>query len=116
MATIVKVNMSEQIGAFSPTASVMTANDVVPYDETQRQILSLQNVGGSAITATLKGNAASSVNISGVGSVSVSGGFSVLVPAGKMQLVQLNSVRHYLIGDTVNITGGAGLLAFVLEV
>lgn len=109
MAAITATN-GAQIGAFAVTEQTLTASDTLTFVPAQKQLLILRNDTAGALTATIDGDAGTSVSVDGLGSVSVAAGLAVAVPANSIRAVVLTTVRHYLQG-VVSVTGGTGIKA-----
>lgn len=109
MAAINSTN-GTQVGAFAVTEQTLTSSDTMTFAPAQKQLLVLRNDTGGALTATIDGDAGTTVAVDGLGSVSVAAGLAIAVPAGQVRAVVLATIRHYLAGN-VAVTGGAGLKA-----
>ena len=90
----------------------MTASDTFTFDPSKGQILVLRNGTAGALTVNIRGNAATTVPVPGIGNVDVSGGFSTgaIAVNGHIAIV-LNTISQYLAGTTVTVTGGTGISA-----
>lgn len=115
MAVIGTLNVPDQVGAVAPTFVTLTAADTLPYSANKVQVLMLVNPTGASITANIKGDAATNVIVPELGTVSVSAGLNVVVASNGTVLLPLGKVRGYLSGAVVNVTGGTGLRAVILE-
>jgi hypothetical protein len=109
MAAITSIDAA-QVGAFTSTGTVLSADDTITYDAGRKQLLVLTNTTGGALTVTIDGSAGTTVNLDGVGAVAVSAGLAIAVPAGSGKAVVLASVRHYCQG-VVHLLGASGLTA-----
>lgn len=109
MAAITPTN-GAQVGAFSVTETTLTSSDTLTFAPAQKQLLVLRNDTGGSLTATIDGDAGTTVAVDGLGSVSVASGLAIAVPAGQIRAVVLSTIRHYLAGN-VAVTGGTGLKA-----
>lgn len=101
-------------GAFTATGTVLSADDTITVDAKRRQLLVLTNTTAGALTATIDGDAGTTVQATGVGSVSVAAGLAIAVPAGASKAVVLSTVSAYCQG-VVHLTGGAGLTAQLIN-
>lgn len=109
MAAITSIDASVQ-GAFVSAKTTLSADDTITFNATRKQLLVLNNPTGGALTATLDGDAGTTVNVPGVGSVSVAGGLAIALTAGQSKSVVLGTVSAYCQG-VVHLTGGAGIEA-----
>ena len=91
------------------------STDTLTYTAGRRAVLTLRNATGGALTPVIDGDGATTVHVAGVGAVSLAAGFSVgSIAAGAVKSIYLDSINQYLVG-TINITGGTGLVATMLE-
>lgn len=90
------------------------ATDTLTASGSKTQFLTLRNPTGGILTPVISGDAASSVEVPGVGSVDVSGGVSQAIGAGESWTVRLGSIKEYLEGS-VSIASGAALIATLIE-
>ncbi|MZR14229.1 hypothetical protein GQE99_14495 [Maritimibacter sp. DP07] len=91
------------------------STDALTYNAAKDPLLVLANSTGGALTPTITGDEASSINVSGVGAVDLSGGFSVgSIADGEVVAIPLRSIEEYLAG-AVTISGGTGIVAQLLE-
>jgi len=109
MATITSIDASGQ-GVFASAHTTLTADDIITFAPTRKQLLVLSNPTGGSLTATLDGAAGNTVNAPGVGPVSVSAGLAIVLPAGECKSVVLGTVSAYCQG-VVHLAGGAGIRA-----
>lgn len=103
-------------GAVTATKTTLDgSSDTFAYNAGKTPVLILENPTGGAISPTIDGDGASSVAVAGVGSVDISGGFAVgSIGAGAVVSIRLATIEKYLAG-TIDITGGTGLEATLLE-
>jgi hypothetical protein len=92
----------------------LTAADTIPFNPAKTQVLLMFNGTGATITPVIDGDAGTSVAVPGIGNVTVSGGLSIPIAANAGVFVRLSSISEYCRG-TVNITAGASLRAWLLE-
>ena len=112
MAVITTQSLARD-GDFVITMSTLTASDTITYSANE-YILFYNSTAGS-LTATVKGSAATSKAVDGIGSVSLSAGVPVIVAAGAYKILNVNSRKEFMTGTSVTITGAAGLSAAVLQ-
>lgn len=111
MAAIALTSALGQNGPVTITRTTLSASDTLAYSKGSNQKLFLVNTTAGLLTATLTGNAATSISVPGYGgTVSVSGGKAIPVAANSSVLVELDDIYAYLEG-TVTVTGGTGLIA-----
>lgn len=73
--------------------------------------LVLHNPTAGSLSPTIIGNAATNVDVQGLGNVNVAAGLALgAIAAGNEVLIPLDTIGHYLKG-TIDITGGTGLVA-----
>lgn len=106
MAAIASINARQQ-GVFAAAPTVLTASDTITFDPTKKQLAVFRNPTGSAINATIDGNAGTTVNAPGLPPIDVSAGYVVAIPANSTRAVVLSSIAAYCQG-TVAVTGGTG--------
>lgn len=102
-------------GSFAAALSTLTADDTITFDSKKKQLLVLRNPTGGLLTATVDGDAGTTVTIPGLGSVSVAGGYAIGVGAGLSVAVLLSSISSYCQG-VVHLTGGAGIVAQLFDI
>lgn len=91
------------------------ATDTLVFNAAKLQILVFDNPTGGSLTPVIDGTTSTSVPCDGVGDVDVSAGFSVgSIGIGDSVSIKLGTIRSFLSG-TVNITGGTGLVATLME-
>ena len=101
-------------GANTLTETTLDGSDSFEYDSSGREILTLHNDTGGALTPTIDGDGATTVKVGGVGDVDISSGFSVgSIADGAAVAIPLDSIKEYLAG-TIAITGGTGLVATLM--
>jgi len=114
MATIAPTNVSGS-GVVSVTETILGASDTFIFKRNKRQKLILRNDTVGALTPNIDGDGSSDVGIDGIGSIDVSGGFDVgSMAADEVVSINTDSIREYLKG-TIEITGGTGLVAILME-
>lgn len=103
------------VGQRASTRTTLGASgNTLTYRQGAGDILVLHNATAGALTPVIVGNAATTVDVSGLGVVTVSGGYSVgSMAAGAQVLIPLDSIANYLRG-TIDITGGNGIVASLL--
>jgi len=109
MAAITSIDAS-QVGAFTATGTVLSADDTITFLATKKQLLVLTNTTGGSLTCTIDGDGGTTVQASGVGAVSVASGLAIVVAAGTSKAVVLNTVSAYCQG-VVHLLGAATLTA-----
>lgn len=105
------------VGARTATRTTLTASgNTITYRPGMGDILILQNPTAGALSPTIVGAGATTVDISGLGTVNVAGGYAVgSIPATTGQVaIPLDSIAQYLKG-AIDITGGTGLVATLLQ-
>lgn len=115
MATIVATTASGQ-GEVSITETTLTGiDDTFAYKEGVRQRLILRNATVGALTPTITGDGATTVQVAGIGAIDVSGGFAIgEMAADDVVSINTDTIKEYLAG-TIDITGGTGLVAILME-
>ena len=103
----------------SPRASVRTtlgaSGNPITYSAGTGQILVLHNASAGVLTPTIIGAGATTADIEGVGTVSFAAGLSLgAIAIGGQTLVPLDFIAQYLKG-VIDITGGTGLVATLLN-
>lgn len=109
MAAISSINANVN-GSFAAAITTLSADDTITYDTTKKQLLLFTNTTAGSLTATIDGDAVSTVNFPGAPAVNLAAGYAVVVPAGESRGVILSSISAYLAG-VVHITGAATLKA-----
>ena len=113
MAAITSLDAS-QIGAFTSTGTVLSADDTITFNSKKKQLLVLTNTTGGSLTCTIDGSTGTTVQVTGVGSVSVASGLAIVVAAGVSKSVVLNTVSAYCSG-VVHLLGASGLTAQLFD-
>lgn len=93
--------------------ATLTASDTFTYLPNTGQILRLRNVTAGALTVNLLGNAAASQTYGEGGVVNYAAGYStgsIPLTTGDVQ-IPLDSIKGFLAGGTVTVTGGTGIRA-----
>lgn len=97
--------------------TVLAASNTLVYKgyAGESPVLILRNPTVGALSVTLDGDGGGGVGVPGIGVVDVSGGVVIgpIAPGG-VEAVRLHSIRAYLRGS-VTVSGGAGLVASLLE-
>ena len=115
MATVVPTETNPS-GVVAITETTLDgSSDTFTYKQNAKQRLVLRNDTAGALSPVIDGDGATSVGIDGIGAVDVSAGFAV-GSIGIAEVVSINtdSIREYLKG-TIDITGGTGLVAILME-
>lgn len=100
-------------GAKAVTEVTLTASDTFSY--VSGDIMVLRNATAGALTPTLDGADGTIFPVPGLGDVNVAAGFSAgAIPAGQVRAIRLDTISAYLAG-VVTVTGGTGLVAFILR-
>jgi len=115
MATIVATN-AQGTGAVTVTETTLDgSSDTFAYSSGGNQYLSLLNGTAGALTPIIDGDGATTVPVSGVGNIDISSGYAVgSIAIGEMVVIRTSTIEKYLAG-TIEITGGTGLTAVLLE-
>lgn len=114
MATLTATDMTGS-GVRDITDNTLTSSDTFTYTASKNPVLILENDTGGALTVTIDGGDGTTIPVAGIGDVDVSGGYSTgSIADGTHVAIPLNSISHYLKG-TIEITGGTGIIAKLLE-
>lgn len=115
MATITATDMTA-VGAVDAVITTLDGtDDTFSYNPGKDPVLVLTNNTAGAISPTITGSAATTVNCDGVGEIDVSTGFAVgSIADGDSTAIRLKSIEAYLKG-TIDISSGTGLDAQLLE-
>jgi len=114
MATIV-ATQTKGSGVVAITETTLGASDTFELKKNANQRLILRNDTVGALTPLIDGDGSTSVGVEGIGSIDVSGGFSVgEMAADEVVSINTDSIREYLKG-TIEITGGTGIVAILME-
>lgn len=115
MALINPTSVNGLGGVSTPASTTLTAADTLTYKTGTRQVLLLTNPTAADITVTIDGDGATTIAPAGYGgTISVADGKAITVPDGESRIVRLQDIAAFLKG-TVNVTGGTGLVAYLLE-
>jgi H+/Cl- antiporter ClcA len=99
-------------GAREVIETTLGASDTLTFKSGSNQVLTIRNDTAGAITPNIVGDSATTVSVSGYGSVDVSGGYTTpSIAVGETFGIPLDSIRKYLSGDVVTVTGGDGAIA-----
>jgi len=104
-------------GLITPTELTLTAADTIVWNARKpNAVLVLRNPTGAGISPTITGSLASaSIPVKGYGNVSAAAGLALgAIPAGVTRYLPLDSRKEFLQG-VISITGGAGLIATLLQ-
>lgn len=114
MASIVATN-ANAVGTNIVTETTLTSSNTFTYREGVNQTLILRNPTGGALSPIIDGASTSTVSIVGIGSIDLSAGYAVgSIAAGAVKSIRTESIGKYLQG-AIDITGGTGLIATLLE-
>ncbi len=115
MATIISTN-AQGYGAVAVTETTLDASsDTFTYLAGVGQTLILRNDTAGALTPTIDGDGATTVSVQGVGSIDISAGYAIgSIGVGEVVTIKTETIAEYLAG-TIDITGGTGLVAQLLE-
>ena len=113
MAAIISIDATQQ-GGFVATPATLSADDTITFSAAKKQLMYLHNPTGGPLTATIDGDAGTTVNCPGVGPVTVSAGYAVALTAGLTKAVVLSTVSAYC-QSVVHLTGGAGIEATLFD-
>lgn len=114
MATITPTSMTGS-GDRAINETTLTSSDTFVYNPDKNPVLILSNNTAGALTPNIDGDGNASYPAPGIGYVDVSGGFDLSEMAdGDVVAIPLNSIRAYLSG-TIEVTGGTGIVAQLLE-
>lgn len=114
MATLVNTNKNVA-GAFNPVKNTLTAADVITFVNGANQELVFYNPTAAAVTVTIDGANGTTVVVPNTGTtVSVAAGLAITVPIAGFTVVRLDTISAYCQG-VVALTGGTGLVAFIIE-
>jgi len=113
MAAIASLDAS-QVGAFTSTGTVLSADDTITFNPHKKQLLVLTNTTGGSLTCTIDGSTGTTVQAPGVGAVSVAAGLAITVAAGASKAVVLSTISAYCQG-VVHLLGAATLTAQLFD-
>ena len=115
MANIVSSNC-QGTGRVTITETVLDGTlDTFTYAQGKGQTLIFRNDTAGALSPIIDGDGATTVSVKGVGQVDVSAGYAVgSIAIGESVTISTESISEYLAG-TIEITGGTGLDAQLLE-
>lgn len=115
MPAIVATSMAKGTPRASTRTTLGASGNAITYTAGGGQVLVLHNPTGGSLTPTIIGSTATTADIEGVGTVNVSAGLSLgAIAAGLQLVVPLDFIAQYLKG-TIDITGGTGLVATLLN-
>lgn len=113
MAAISSINAG-QAGVFSSPISTLTADDIITFKPSRKQMLLLTNTTAGALNVTIDGDGATTVAVPGLGNVSVAAGLAIPLAAGESKAVVLSTINAYCKG-VVHLLGGAGIKAQLFD-
>ena len=113
MAAITSIDAS-QVGAFTSTGTVLSADDTITFNSHKKQLLVLTNTTGGSLTCTIDGSTGTTVQAPGVGAVSVAAVLAITVAAGASKAVVLSTISAYCQG-VVHLLGAATLTAQLFD-
>lgn len=98
--------------------TTLTAADTLAYISNSEQIVLLYNPTGGTISVTFRGTDTVAFAVPGTGDITFSATTGICnCLAGEMSLVNLDEMRLFLLSatNTVNVTGGTGVIAYLLN-
>lgn len=114
MAIIAKTSVAGT-GDIAVSETTLGASDTFVFVRGKTKYLYLNNETAGALTVTIDGDGATTQHASGVGQVDLTGGFvTVELAADDVRVIPLDTIASYLAG-TIEITGGTGIVASILE-
>lgn len=115
MPSIVATSIAQGSPRASTRTTLGSSGNAITYLEGRRQMLLLHNATGGALTPTIIGADATTADIAGLGTVDVSAGLDLgAIASGAQICVPLDFISQYLEG-VIDITGGSGLVATLLN-
>lgn len=105
-------------GQRTVTVNTLTSSDTLTHLPGNKQLLVLVNTTAGLLTVNIKGSDASNMQIGDIGNnTALSAGYDANVAAGFAKVIDLDESRLQLASATgqVNLTGGTGLLAILLN-
>ncbi len=112
MAAITATDAS--VESSTVTVTTLDGADTLVFRSAIQQTLILDNATGGSLTVLIDGDGSTTTTCPGVGDIDVSGGKSYIVADGTTRHVSLGRISEYLKG-VVNVTGGTGITASLLE-
>jgi hypothetical protein len=114
MAVITATSLGT-VGGITATKTTLGATDTLTYTKGKNMLLEFVNTTASPVIVTVKGNAATTLGVTGYGNVDLSAGKSITVGGtiGATVVVPLDKISAYLEGTSVAVTGGTGLTAIL---
>lgn len=102
-------------GARGLAKTTLSASDTFSYRADRSPVLLLNNVTAGPLTVVIDGGGGTTIPVAGIGNVDVSAGYSTgAIAAGAVYAIPLKSIEKFLKG-TIAVTGGAGIVASLLE-
>jgi hypothetical protein len=102
-------------GVRAVTETTLNGTDSLTFITAKNPVLTLRNPTAGALSPTVVGSTATTVDVAGIGSVSVASGYAVgSIAAGALKAIPLNTIKEYLKGN-ITITSGTGLVATLEE-
>ena len=115
MALISPVVLGSLVDFVDAPATTLTASDTLVYLPNKVQILLLENTTAGALSLTIDGADATTVNVPSIGPINVSTGKTIAVPATTgTKAITLSTISAYLQG-VVTLSGAAGLKVRLIE-
>ncbi len=115
MPAIVETSKAKGSPRASTRTTLAASGNTITYNAGTGQQLILHNPTGGSLTPTIIGAGATTAQIEGLGTVNTAAGLSLgAIAAGAQLLVDLDFIAQYLKG-AIDITGGTGLVATLLQ-
>lgn len=115
MATIASVD-TKSLEPVSITKTTLGASDTFTYVKGVTKYLVIENGTAGALTPNIDGDGATTGYLSGVGEIDLTGGYTFdSIGAGENVILDLDQISAYLQG-TIDVTGGDGADAYIIEV
>lgn len=115
MPAIVATSMAKGSPRASTRTTLGASGNTITHNPGTGQILILHNPTGGSLTPTIIGAGATTADIEGLGTVNFAAGLNLGAVAAAAQLVvPLDFIAQYLKG-VIDITGGTGLVATLLN-
>ena len=115
MPAIVATSMAKGSPRASTRTTLGASGNTVPFVAGTGQTLVLHNPTGGSLTPTIIGAGSTTADLEGAGTINFAAGLSLgAVVAAAQIVVPLDFIAQYLKG-VVDITGGTGLVATLLN-
>ena len=115
MPAITATSIGGSLARSKTETTLNGTTDTLVVNSTRNPILCLRNPTGGALSPTIVGSTATTISVAGIAPVNVSTGYAVgSIAAGAVVSIPLNTISGYLSG-IISVTGGAGLVATLLE-